>query len=452
MTNSNLEEKALSTNDEKEFKSLLIIGSSVGLLGAIALILGMILHFNVFISGEINVFGIVVVAFTFGIFVICLLTLLGTLSIGFKVNDERPSLLALVLFIFAPTVILTEFSTPLYYLLEMGNRELDLGAVGFGFYLVYIGTGLFLLSFILHVWTFLWKNRLSNSGINIGVSSNDIGLVKILRIINCILIIIASTGIIFGMILPAYSSATNPNIAGFFMYEDGSHVDLEALFFMALLFSIVVTAIIVMLSNFGVVKSTRSEIPLLILLGVTFLVPGYVPKGNPRGVWTSPFFELLIAMRIVVNDTADLAFTAMGWILIIGIITLLFSVFIAIITFFFSKSATATSKVTRTSGVKVKKKGKLPTGPPSADVGGLASQLASSSGPPSAATGPPSALGQEPTVSTSPPTPPSFIASSGSSPSAAGTTEKPTCPFCGKSLRFIDEYQRWYCDSCSQYV
>ncbi|MHA1462000.1 MAG: hypothetical protein ACTSQ0_02920, partial [Candidatus Heimdallarchaeota archaeon] len=96
---------------------------------------------------------------------------------------------------------------------------------------------------------------------------------------------------------------------------------------------------------------------------------------------------------------------------------------------------------------------KFPTGPPSADTGGLASQLASS-GPPSAATGPPSALGQEPTVSGQPPTPPSFLASGSSPPSAAApaATDKPTCPFCGKALRFIDEYQRWYCDSCAQYV
>ncbi|MHA1556578.1 MAG: hypothetical protein ACTSPM_06535, partial [Candidatus Heimdallarchaeota archaeon] len=389
-------------------------------------ILGMILQFNVFISGQVDVFYRVLITFAFGIFVICLLTLLGTLNVGFTVNDERPGLLALVLFIFAPTIVLTDFSTPLYYLLERGNIELDNGTVGFGFYLAYIGAGLFLLSFIFHVWTFLWKNRLSITIGNQGGSSDEIALVKILRIINSILIIVASVGVIFGMILPAYSSAINPNIAGLLMYEDGSHLDLEALFFMAILFSIVVTAIIVMLSNFGVVKSTRSEIPLLILLGLVFLVPGYVPKENPLGVWTSPFYELLAMMRDVVYNP-DLSFTFMGWILIIGIIVSFISVFIAFITFFFSKSAVAAPKGARTS---VKKRGKF-----------------------SAATGPPSALGQEPTVSGQPPTPPSFLAS-GSPPSAgaAPATDKPTCPFCGKSLRFIDEYQRWYCDSCAQYV
>ncbi len=430
----------MTPNDENEFKKLLIIGSLIGLLGAIALILGMILQFNVFVSGEINVFGFVVIAFAFGIFIICLLTLLGTFSVGFSVNDERPGLLALVLFIFAPTIVLTEFSTPLYYLLELGNKELDLGGIGFGFYLVYIGAGLFLLSFIFHVWTFLWKNRLSNTGLNLGGSSEneEIGFVKILRITNSILIIAASAGIILGMILPAYASATNPDIAGLLMYEDGSHLDLEALFFMAILFSIVVTAIIVMLSNFGVVKSTRSEIPLLILLGVTFLVPGYIPKANPLGVWSSPFFEVLVFMRELTYNS-DFSFTFGGWILIIGVIGLLISVFIAIISFFFSMSATAAPKGDRPA--KVKKRGKMPTGPPSADVGGLASQLASSD-PPSAA-GPPSALGQ-------PPSPPSFLASSSAAPGAE--PDKPTCPFCGKSLRFIDEYQRWYCDSCSQYV
>ena len=463
-----MEEKALSSTDQKEFKNLLIIGSIIGLLGAIALIVGMILQFDVFISGEVNVFGFVVVAFAFGIFIICLLTLLGTLNVGFEVNDERPGLLALVLFIFAPTVVLADFTTPLYYLLELGNSELDFGTIGFGFYLVYIGAGLFLLSFIFHVWTFLWKNRLSNSGINLSGDS-EIAFVKILRVINCVLVILAGVGIILGMILPAYSSILNPDITGLLTYEDGSHLDLEALFFMALLASIVVTAVIVLLSNFGVVKSTRSEIPLLILLGITFIVPGYVPKGNTVDVWTSPFFELLVLMRGVVSDS-NLSFTIWGWILLIGIIVLLLSVFIAAISFFYSKSASAaTPRASRPKTVKVKKqkKGKFPTGPPSAstgppsaDVGGLASQLASSSGPPSAATGPPSAatgppsaVGKEPTVSSSPPTPPSFMPTTGgaaSGPPAA--SDKPTCPFCGKALRYIDEYQRWYCDACQQYV
>ena len=156
-------------------------------------------------------------------------------------------------------------------------------------------------------------------------------------------------------------------------------------------------------------------------------------------------------MRGVVFDV-NLNITLWGLVLMIGTSVFLLSTFIATISFFFSKSATAAPKGARVSVGKTKRRCKLPTGPPSADVGGLASQLASS-GPPSAATGPPSAVGQ-PTVSAQPPTPPSFLASASSPPSAGASaaTDKPTCPFCGKALRFIDEYQRWYCDSCAQYV
>lgn len=30
--------------------------------------------------------------------------------------------------------------------------------------------------------------------------------------------------------------------------------------------------------------------------------------------------------------------------------------------------------------------------------------------------------------------------------------EKPLCPTCGKTLTFIDQYQRWYCYNCGRYV
>ncbi|MFW5907264.1 MAG: hypothetical protein ACOC55_04020 [Candidatus Natronoplasma sp.] len=41
-------------------------------------------------------------------------------------------------------------------------------------------------------------------------------------------------------------------------------------------------------------------------------------------------------------------------------------------------------------------------------------------------------------------------------PAAAQGTQGPsepsnTCPTCGQELRYIDEYDRWYCDSCQEY-
>lgn len=451
-----MEEKcSLSSMEENKFKPLLLIGSLIGMLGAIVLIIGMIIQFEVFGTAGINVFGFVVVAIAFGIFIICLLTLFGTLSIGFIVNDERPGLLALSLFIFAPTIILADYTTPLYYLLELGNGVFETTTPGFGFYLVYIGAGLFLLAFIFHIWTFLWKNRLSSSGIssglNLGGGDTEIGFTKVVRIITSLLILIAGVGLILGVIFPAYSSPSDPNISGLMMYEDGSHIDLQALFFLAYLGAIVVTAIIVMLSNFGVVKSTRSEIPLLILLGLIFVTPSYVPKSAIVGVWSTPIFELLVFLHRIVN-TANFTFTLFGWILAISILVLIISFFLALTSFFFSKSAIAKTRTPRASGggglEAKRKKGKFPSGPPSAsgppsgDLGGLASQL-SSSGPPS--TG-------QPIVSSAPPSPPSFMATTGTPSTSTSSQDKPTCPFCGKSLRFIDEYQRWYCDGCAQYV
>lgn len=442
----------MSSVEENKFKPLLLIGSLIGMLGAIALIIGMIIQFEVFSTDGINVFGLVVVAIAFGIFIICLLTLFGTLPFGFQVNDERPGLLALTLFIFAPTIILAEYTTPLFYLLDLGNGVLETATPGFAFYLVYIGTALFFVAFIFHIWTFLWKSRQSASGLNLG-GDNEIVFTRVLRIITSILILAAGAGVILGLILPAYSSPTDPNISGLMMYEDGSHIDLQALFLLAYLGAIVITAIIVMLSNFGVVKSTRSEIPLLALLGIIFITPSYVPKSSIVGVWSTPIYELLVFLKRVFVSS-NLTVTVFGWILTFSIIGLIISFFLALTSYFFSKTATADVRTPRARGGRGlearKKKGKFPSGPPSASappsVGGdLASQL-SSSGPPAAMSGP--STGQQPTISSEPPTPPSFMPTA----TSVKSSDNPTCPFCGKALRFIDEYQRWYCDGCSQYV
>jgi hypothetical protein len=37
-------------------------------------------------------------------------------------------------------------------------------------------------------------------------------------------------------------------------------------------------------------------------------------------------------------------------------------------------------------------------------------------------------------------------------PPPPGATAAPTCPTCGGPLRYIQQYQRWYCDKEQKYV
>ena len=37
-------------------------------------------------------------------------------------------------------------------------------------------------------------------------------------------------------------------------------------------------------------------------------------------------------------------------------------------------------------------------------------------------------------------------------PPPPGAAEAPTCPTCGSPLRYIQQYQRWYCDKEQKYV
>ena len=424
-------------SSENEYKKLLVIGTLIGLLGSLAIIVGMILDI---VGGAIAVHGLAILTLVFGIFITCLITFLGALTpYGLNINDERPSLFALLLFIFAPTVIFTSFNTPLYFLLDYGNAVLGSGSITANFYIVFIGVALLLIAFLFQAWIFLWKNRMSSTGgLNLGGTS-DIGFVKILRIITSFITILAATGIILGMILPASGTA----VAGLLMYEDGTQLDLAALTFIVILAGIVITAVIMLLGNFGIKRFPNSELPVLALLSLAIILPGYEPQTVTDTFWSSPVRALLSFGNSIFGDLEIL-----GWILIVGLLVLVLAFFLGILSFFLGKTATYISRPARearsggTGRLEARrKKGKFPKGPPSASGGS----------PPAALSRPPS--GTQPTVTSAPPSPPSFMPSAPTKGStAAPSGDSPTCPFCGKGLRFIDEYSRWYCDTCSQYV
>ncbi|MCK5182958.1 MAG: hypothetical protein KAQ95_01545, partial [Candidatus Heimdallarchaeota archaeon] len=315
-------------SSENEYKKLLVIGTLIGLLGSLAIIVGMILDI---VGGAIAVHGLAILTLVFGIFITCLITFLGALTPhGLNINDERPSLFALLLFIFAPTVIFTSFNTPLYFLLDYGNAVLGSGSITANFYIVFIGVALLLIAFLFQAWIFLWKNRMSSTGgLNLGGTS-DIGFVKILRIITSFITILAATGIILGMILPASGTA----VAGLLMYEDGTQLDLAALTFIVILAGIVITAVIMLLGNFGIKRFPNSELPVLALLSLAIILPGYEPQTVTDTFWSSPVRALLSFGNSIFGDLE-----IWGWILIVGLLVLVLAFFLGILSFFLGKTA-----------------------------------------------------------------------------------------------------------------
>ncbi|MBN1329409.1 MAG: hypothetical protein JXA54_08040 [Candidatus Heimdallarchaeota archaeon] len=426
-------------SSDNDYKKLLTVGSVIGIFGAIAVAIGMFLSYGIIGSGTTDIFGLTAVSLVIGIFIICLITLIGVLSPRTTINEERPGLIALAIFIFAPTSFISQYSTPMFYLLSIGNDMLS--SADFGFYIGIIGLALLLVAFFAYAWIFLWKNRTNaTSGLNLSGSSSEIGFVKVLRIFTSLFIIIAGVGIVLAMCIPPYTG-TLP-AGGLIMTDTRLTLDLTAIAFFVEIAGIIITAFLVMIGNFGTNKPSRSEVPLLAFTSFLIIYPGYKPASAVESLWSSPIYELLVYVHSIIVDPTK-TINIWGWILLVSVLIFVFSFFLGILSFFFNKSAVrreAPSAVSSGLEPKRKKKEKFPTGPPSATsgppVGGLAAQL---SGPPSASAGPPSA--------------PSFMSTSPSSgPPASSVSDAPTCPFCGKPLRFINEYQRWYCDSCAQYV
>jgi ribosomal protein S27AE len=67
---------------------------------------------------------------------------------------------------------------------------------------------------------------------------------------------------------------------------------------------------------------------------------------------------------------------------------------------------------------------------------------------PPAYTPPPAPMSAPPAPSTPPPAP----STPAPEPVAAPQPQKPTCPICGQEATFIDQYNRWYCHTDRQYL
>ncbi|NHK32290.1 MAG: hypothetical protein FK730_13125 [Asgard group archaeon] len=421
-----------------DYQKLLIVGTLLGIVGAVALIIGMFLGFDL-IGVTTDIFGLAIVALVAGIFIVCLITFIGVITPqGFTTNDERPTLFALLLFIMTPTTLFSQYTTPMYYLLVQGNSMLGSGA-DFSFYIAFIGVALLFVAFMIVGWIYLWKNRLSaTGGLNLSGGSSSNPIVKLLGIIVSILAVVAGVGIILGMVLPLSTSPFTDS--SLLMSLDGSQLDLTALSFMVLVVFVVITAIFAILGNFGIMK-TSNNIPLMIVMLIVAVLPGYAPFTAGLTAWSTPIYEVFGISQLIFDTGTQ---TTMCWFLVIGLLAFSLAFVLGILTYFFGTSSSYSKRVKVSSGGGLearRKKGKFPTGPPSAAPPDLSSP---SSGPPVG--------GTQPTVSSAPPQPPSFMPTSQVAAPSAGQKEPPTCPFCSKGLRFIDEYQRWYCDSCAQYV
>ncbi|NHJ87756.1 MAG: hypothetical protein FK734_20005 [Asgard group archaeon] len=432
-------------SSKNDYKKLLIVGSLLGLLGAIAVAVGIFLSFGIIGASGTDVFGLAAISLIVGIFIICLMTFFGAITPrGITAYDERPGLIALAIFIFAPTSLISQYSTPMFYLLSIGNDVLEAASAGgdFGIYFAIVGLALLLVTFFAYAWIFLWKSRSNDTSPISGEETTDVGFVKVFRVITSLLVIASGVGIILGMSIPAYTYVTPGEEANSLLMSDlFGTLDLTVLGFFVEIGGIIITALLVMFGNFGMKKAPKNELPLLAFITFLTIYPGYTLPTVPTTLWSSPLLSVLSYCHGVMIDTAVRTMSIMGWILLISALVMIGSIFLTLLTYFFNKSAIKSEGPSAALGIsepkKRKKKEKFPTGPPSASgppVGGLAAQL---SGPPSATSGP-SFMGTSPSATSGPP--------------AAVASDTPTCPFCGKPLRFINEYQRWYCDSCAQYV
>ncbi|MHA1123494.1 MAG: hypothetical protein ACTSPC_11925, partial [Candidatus Heimdallarchaeota archaeon] len=246
------------SSDDDEYKKLLATSTLIGLIGSVLLIVGMV--FDI-ISVGVKILDLWILAWVFGILIVNLLTFLGAVTkYGIVINDERPSLLVTVLFIFAPTLLISDKNTPMFYLLELGNRSIGAGSATFMNYLGIIGMALLLISFFIQTWIFLWKNRLAFTR-DTYFEGTEIAFVRIVRIITGILATVAGIGIILGMVI-----APSTTSSSLLMFGDGSQLDITAMAFIFFVAGTVITAIVMLLSNFGILKTPKTEIPLLVLL------------------------------------------------------------------------------------------------------------------------------------------------------------------------------------------
>jgi hypothetical protein len=453
----------LNINVQEKYKNLLLIGTIIGMLGTIAVIIGLLLEFELFkdslTTTKIN--ALIITVFCLAIFIIELLTFLGILTpFGFRANDERPGLFGLFLFLYLPPITLTYTISPFSYLIQYSQVAIaafvgfDV-ALGFDFFLLFIGVALLFISMVIHGLIFLikqrWTKRLSE---DLSLSGQEKPtFVKGLTFATAFFMIISSIAMILGVALPPYEGT---DMKGLLFTLSNNYLDLGVMFFILEMVTILIVALVVILSNLGIFGEPLSTTPLLGFASLPLLMPSVVLASYSLNTISSTIVDLFN----FIGNNIGTGLTAFGWILFIGALLFLLAFMIGVAGAFYFRSASAVERParrrSRTSG---------PTSPPSASLDEMTNDVVSgppsSSGPPSLASqlgssGPPS--GKEPTVTSEPPQPPSFMPSTGEGQSQApsgppsAAQETPTCPFCGKPLRFIDQYQRWYCDNCQQYV
>jgi len=436
-------------SSERNYEKLLIASSIIGSLGAVQLIVGIIL---ILTQTTLSIQELAILVFVINILIICLTTFFGALpAVRFTFKDERPALVSLLLFLFAPFTLISKYTTPLYYFIE---TKLNTGTFSVIHYLSLVGIAFLLLSFMFYSWIFFWKLSQRSSQ----ATSSEIPIAKASGLSASGISIVAIIGIIVGLALPAASTGSSLLLSA----GTGTQLSFSALTFLVYLVTILTTAFVVFLSHFDKVNLPRTDTPLLFMLFTFLALPGYAPPSASESIWSSPVYKLLEYGIYIFNDM-----TTIGWILIISVLIGVFAFLLVGITYFLKISATVEEKPVLTPSVT---SSTTPTShdvqtPPAAGsspLGSLADTLAgttqsppaaiSSGSPPTVSSGPPSAV---PSVG-SQSSPPSFGITTQKSPTLTPTKpitkEKPTCPFCGKELSFIEEYQRWYCYNCSQYV
>ncbi|NHJ48890.1 MAG: hypothetical protein FK733_13985 [Asgard group archaeon] len=421
-------------SSENEHNKLLIIGTLIGLIGSVILILGIVFSFISIDPTQINILDFAIIAWTVGILFICLITFFGSATPkGLVYKDVRPSLLSIALLIFTPTRIISPYNTPLYYLLERGIALIGAGTAVAMTYLIFVGIVLLMIAFFILTWIFLWKMKPTATDDLYADESTDIGFIKFIRIVTSIVVIVAGVGIFLGFVLPISTDPLYP--ASLLMSLNGSALDFSALAFLIYILGLIVTAGIMLLGNFGVGKIPRSELPLVALIAGLMVLPGYSPTDVSDTVWSTPIYKLLEFGKNLFGTV-----TFMGWLLLICVAVLVLAFMIGVLSYFLKTAATFEARTTTTGRMEPRRRRKTSATSALEDYaatssGDLASQLSTTSGPPT---------GTTPVATSGPPTGP-----------PTGTTaqpDKPTCPFCSKQLRYIEEYQRWYCDSCAQYV
>ncbi|MBD3189066.1 MAG: hypothetical protein GF308_00395 [Candidatus Heimdallarchaeota archaeon] len=452
--------------ENNKYQIILIIGTILGCIGAVAVIVGLFLEFDVITSSSgtgtiINTILLLIIGLLVGIFITCLISFIGAITpYGFNVTDERPSLIGLFLFVFAPTSFVTTYSTPMYLLLEMGTDALSLG-IGFGFYITFVGIAFSYIAFVLLALIFIWKrfSRTESSPVVGGLDLSDLGVPGGLRITGCILAILAAIAVILGLALPTYSMS-GQDVTGLFLRQNG-YLDLGAIFLALLMLTIIIIAFLTLLSNLNVLVTPKNDLPLLLFLLIPLVLPGYTPESSIfTAPWSTPVMELgYYLLAIFANPLTTIS--VFGWILLVSLVVLVLTIPFNIMAYFFEKTSTHEPRPARAARGVPTSPPSAPasiddttsealSGPPSGEFTGLASELTE----PSTPSGPPSATetGQQPVVTSEPPTPPSFMSGMETPAEPTPKKDEPTCPFCGKALSFIEQYQRWYCYSCEKYV